>query len=75
MNSRFQRETDMNTDLFCLTLSAGLCAALWVPYVLSWIQTWLGRCSRLPGKSTCCVNLGEAVFEEIYHAFKPGVRL
>lgn len=30
----------MNTDLFYLTLSAGLCAALWIPYVLSRIQTW-----------------------------------
>jgi uncharacterized MAPEG superfamily protein len=30
----------MNVDLFYLTLSAGLCAALWVPYVLSRILTW-----------------------------------
>ena len=28
----------MNDDLFYLTLSAGLCAVLWVPYVLSRIQ-------------------------------------
>jgi hypothetical protein len=30
----------MNVDLFYLTLSAGLCAILWIPYVLSRIQTW-----------------------------------
>lgn len=30
----------MTTDLFFLTLSAGLCAILWVPYVLSRIMTW-----------------------------------
>ncbi|MFT5181583.1 MAG: putative MAPEG superfamily protein [Alphaproteobacteria bacterium] len=30
----------MTTDLLYLTLSAGLCAVLWIPYVLSRIQTW-----------------------------------
>jgi len=30
----------MTTDLLYLTLSAGLCAVLWVPYILSRIQTW-----------------------------------
>ena len=30
----------MTTDLFFLTLSAGLCAILWVPYILSRVQTW-----------------------------------
>lgn len=30
----------MTTDLFCLTLSAGLCAILWIPYILARIQTW-----------------------------------
>ena len=30
----------MSTDLLYLTLSAGLCAVLWIPYVLSRIQTW-----------------------------------
>jgi uncharacterized MAPEG superfamily protein len=30
----------MTTDLLYLALSAGLCAVLWVPYVLSRLQTW-----------------------------------
>ena len=30
----------MSTDLLYLTLSAGLCAVLWLPYVLSRIQIW-----------------------------------
>jgi len=30
----------MTTDLLYLTLSAGLCAILWIPYILSRIQTW-----------------------------------
>lgn len=30
----------MSTDLLYLTLSAGLCAILWVPYILSRIMTW-----------------------------------
>lgn len=30
----------MTTDLLYLTLSAGLCAVLWIPYILSRIQTW-----------------------------------
>jgi uncharacterized MAPEG superfamily protein len=30
----------MTTDLLYLTLNAGLCAVLWIPYVLSRIQTW-----------------------------------
>ena len=30
----------MSTDLLYLTLSAGLCAVLWIPYILSRIQTW-----------------------------------
>ncbi len=30
----------MNTDLLYLTLSAALCAVLWVPYILSRIKTW-----------------------------------
>jgi len=30
----------MNTDLLYLTLSAGFCILLWLPYILSRIQTW-----------------------------------
>jgi len=30
----------MTKDLLYLALSAGLCAVLWVPYILSRIQTW-----------------------------------
>ena len=30
----------MSIDLLYLTLSAGLCAVLWIPYILSRIQTW-----------------------------------
>lgn len=30
----------MSADLLYLTLSAGLCAILWIPYILSRIQTW-----------------------------------
>ena len=30
----------MTTDLLYLTLSAGLCAIMWIPYILSRIQTW-----------------------------------
>ncbi len=30
----------MSSDLLYLTLSAGLCAILWIPYILSRIQTW-----------------------------------
>ncbi len=30
----------MTTDLLYLALSAGLCVVLWVPYILSRIQTW-----------------------------------
>ncbi len=30
----------MSTDLLYLTLSAGLCAILWIPYILSRIMTW-----------------------------------
>lgn len=30
----------MSPDLLYLTLSAGLCAILWIPYILSRIQTW-----------------------------------
>jgi uncharacterized MAPEG superfamily protein len=38
------RETAMSDDLFYLTLSAGLCAVLWVPYILARIgQQGLGN--------------------------------
>lgn len=30
----------MTSDLLYLTLSAAFCAVLWIPYVLSRIQTW-----------------------------------
>lgn len=30
----------MSTDLLYLTLSAGFCILLWIPYILSRIQTW-----------------------------------
>jgi uncharacterized MAPEG superfamily protein len=30
----------MTTDLLYLGLSAGLCAVLWIPYILSRLQTW-----------------------------------
>ena len=30
----------MNTDLLYLTLSAGLCAVLWIPYIVSRTLTW-----------------------------------
>jgi uncharacterized MAPEG superfamily protein len=30
----------MSTELFFLTLSAGLCAIMWAPYVLARIKSW-----------------------------------
>jgi uncharacterized MAPEG superfamily protein len=30
----------MNTELFYLTLSAGLCAIMWTPYVVARLQSW-----------------------------------
>ena len=30
----------MTTDLLYLTLSAGFCAILWIPYILSRVMTW-----------------------------------
>lgn len=30
----------MSADLMYLTLSAGLCAVMWIPYIVARIQTW-----------------------------------